>query len=469
MPDARVISLVVQFPEPERSEALLAQCQKQGKFTSTISYPDYSPEGVHLCLLSFRDRDVAAVGLGWRSILKPVSFSFRLRFDHITLFLKPLNIDRLLSGLPAHKVSEAGPVIKLDDDLWEVLKKRLLQHEPSLEVALTELEEIIANYTFVAQPKIKEVLGEQKDALGVALDIFGADRKQVFEEWREPDGEIGSFFDGLPNLVSEDTALAHDWGIFSGLDLQGTRGATKTFEKRSSKGKVLRRLRVMLTNRTKLESTLGVDMIYYVEDLGSFVLVQYKRMRQESQSGAPVYRPENDGNYQNEVIRMQRVNDICEGVRGVGHEHFRLREKPCYLKFISDDDFHPTGGELINGRYVPLDYWLELLDDPITKGRKDAVRVYWHHLKRYLSNAQFTGLVGDAWIGSSGVGTAELQELVAASLQGNRALLLAHEKRFPDEPKGGSAGISQPLAPVTAESVSPESKHLKIHLHLTND
>jgi hypothetical protein len=72
--------------------------------------------------------------------------------------------------------------------------------------------------------------------------------------------------------------------------------------------------------------------------------------------------------------------------------------------------------------------------------------------------------VSDAWIGSSGPSTAEIQELISACLKGNRAVLLAHEKRFPDDPAGGAAEI-QPIMPLEdAGAVEHEAVPIKIKL-----
>jgi len=88
--------------------------------------------------------------------------------------------------------------------------------------------------------------------------------------------------------LREDTMLFHDARTMPGWEEidRHVIGATEF----SNHGKTLT---VMNVNRRRLNGPLGVDLLYYHHRYQSFVLVQYKRMTLDGQSGL-CYRPTDD-------------------------------------------------------------------------------------------------------------------------------------------------------------------------------
>jgi hypothetical protein len=67
-------------------------------------------------------------------------------------------------------------------------------------------------------------------------------------------------------------------------------------------GKGGRELRICYANARALERQTGVDLIYYNEFHGSFVLVQYKKFN--SKGRELTYWPDSDKNFASELSRM---------------------------------------------------------------------------------------------------------------------------------------------------------------------
>jgi hypothetical protein len=154
-----------------------------------------------------------------------------------------------------------------------------------------------------------ELLNQERDGLGVLLDLAGI-RRQVLRTWSP--ARLGvPFLAGFPESVAlEDDLITHDIERFgSWLSLPSSQVAWRAFTDGRS------RIFVMNANRTAVERTLGVDVVYWHAERGSFVLVQYKKMQRQGSEKQDrfklIYRP--DHNLESELERMRRVDAMCSG------------------------------------------------------------------------------------------------------------------------------------------------------------
>ena len=116
--------------------------------------------------------------------------------------------------------------------------------------------------------------------------------------WREP-AAPSSFLAGLqPRAPIEDRLIDYDASVFDGWKLVERDAVGRAV---FAEGQNL--LTVINVNRSAIERTLGVDLVYFNHRFRSFVLVQYKRMRRES--GRSVYRP--DKGLEKELRRMREL------------------------------------------------------------------------------------------------------------------------------------------------------------------
>lgn len=140
-------------------------------------------------------------------------------------------------------------------------------------------------------------------------------------------------------------------------------------------------------------------------------------MRRENGEDANylAYRP--DHNLESELKRMRRVEVMCS--KSVGD--FRLSAAPCWLKLCDPQPRLRDPSELIRGMYLAREHFEKLLET--CRGPRGGVRLSYENVSRYLSNTTFIELVRDGWIGSSGVGTQQVGELIKESLETRHAVL----------------------------------------------
>lgn len=282
----------------------------------------------------------------------------------------------------------------------------------------------------------------ERDAIGISLEISGFDRSQVLVEREQSDSEPNSYIKRLrgvsSGLANEDRMIEHDAKIFDRLigrptDVVGT----VVFDKPSGE-----RLYVTNCNRTSVESTLGVDLIYYSELYHSFVMVQYKRMQRESSDH--VFRFCKDKNYEKEFKMMYQHDMDAQQAAATNPREYRLHPGAFYFKLCPDAFFDPISPEMINGMYFPVSYWDIISRAGETMGPKGGRRVSYDKSGRYFSNGLFAQLVRFGWIGSTNVATGLLQDLIMQSLENGRSVTLASGRALGDT---SSAKVSRSKRP----------------------
>jgi hypothetical protein len=258
-----------------------------------------------------------------------------------------------------------------------------------------------------------EVVSQEKDAVAIAMDIFGADRATIADVESGFQGNR-PFLAGLRNAVlREDPMAVHDAGVF----------ADWAVVERSAVGSVRfvkgdRSLTVINVNRTVIEEALGVDLVYYNEYFHAFVLVQYKRMYHDGGHGW-IYRP--DSHHDVEVQRMEKIPAL--GAKPADALSYRLDPGACFFKLCERVVFDAASTSLIPGLYVPLNYLAAAKD--IAKGPRGGAAFGYSTLPRHINNTQFVQLVQDGWIGSVGSVSDQLRDYVEARVQDGKSVMLA--------------------------------------------
>jgi hypothetical protein len=186
------------------------------------------------------------------------------------------------------------------------------------------------------------------------------------------------------------------------------------------------RLVVYTANRGPLESMLGVDLIYVNETVGNTVMVQYKMLEEHINPVTVetdwIFRP--DSQLNDEVSRM-KLPELDAKV-----DDYRLHRNPFYFKFVK----RKGDGESHQSFIISLDHLKQLLVSPKAKGPKDGVRVSYDALERvYLREYDFINLIRSGYIGTHKVESDTLHPIISDVAKGNRALVLAWQKRFKQE------------------------------------
>jgi hypothetical protein len=174
-------------------------------------------------------------------------------------------------------------------------------------------------------------------------------------------------------------------------------------------------LRTFLANKLEVERQTGADIIYYLEDLQSFVLVQYKRCTRENNELR--YRP--DGQLAKELVRLNALQALATGTPAVSLADHRLGTPFCFMKLCEPEQ--PLGVAISKGKYFDLHGF----DLSIATGPNGGKRIDYHDVDRYLTNTLFVELVAQGWVGSSGDVSEQVLKTLEASLKNDRSVLLA--------------------------------------------
>jgi hypothetical protein len=416
------------FDEAKRALALEERTANDS-FTDVVSGPDWQPKEVELCLLSFYDQQLNYAALGHRG--NKVAYKrYRFTFDNMVP-LGDLPFDeiekRLESRLAPHFVrSSTGFGGRVPPKTWEQLLEVIRQLHPAAAEEIDRLEELRRNSKNMLRQEGYQIMAQEKDAVGLALDIFNRgtpdiDRRKLLSQVKaDVKNKPAPFLKSLKSTyLIEDVMINNDSFVFGDWDV---------FEKQVLATVMVRRpdetLTIVNANRTDIEHTLGVDLVYYNHRFHSFVMVQYKRMVEE-RSGNFIYRPFNDKSYMKEYDLMKKFEADNPEVEDYDLEGYRLYAKTFFWKLCQSLSYKPTGTELIPGMYLPLDFWELLIRSDSLKGPQGGVGATRYNVNRHINNTLFTELVQGGWVGSRYGNTDVLSQIIQECLDGGDSLMLA--------------------------------------------
>jgi hypothetical protein len=192
-----------------------------------------------------------------------------------------------------------------------------------------------------------------------------------------------------------------------------------------------RRVTVLYADKEVEERVTGADLIYFREHFPGFVLVQYKRMRQEGADPHSPYGYRPDAQLREELRRMRAALATVPRSSSPGIEPatvaWRLHDQPFYIKLVQDGRARPTHGDLIAGMYFPIDLFELLLEDPTVRGPRRTRPIGWENAGRWLTNTDFLTLMQDGWIGSTGLATSHLEAIVNEVWATGQSALIVHD------------------------------------------
>jgi hypothetical protein len=342
----------------------------------------------------------------------------------ITTYERSISIERVRAVVPGLPVSDVRGVLRRQDDLIErngpltqaqgrTILIGILAVRTDLLTAVRDLVDALS--VAVATGPVGEIRAWEKDATGVLLDVAGIDR-DVLRDWR-PGPVVVPFLSGLPpaSRTEEATLLDHDAGRFGDWMAGDT---TEVGWRVFSQGE--QRIFIYNANAKAVEHALGVDLVYYHEPSGGFVLLQYKKMRRSSDNQQWGYRP--DARLKSELTRMRAVDDVCR--QDSSADNLRLVPTPCLVKLCEAQTIIADSSELIAGMYLTREHFEYVLASQQARGPRQGVVIGYHNVPRHMSNTTFTQLVGDGWIGSRGTGSEYVLSQIEASRQAGQAVVV---------------------------------------------
>lgn len=304
----------------------------------------------------------------------------------------------------------------------------------SLEQALERLApgaQAVFSFLRAARPSTDVVDGaairnlrEQRDACAIALEVAGLDPREHLDNLELDDTRpfLRSFTEASASeaaKIRHDAAVFEDWfpvpdDIVDVWRFQDAEDST-------------RRVTILYADKLPLEQVTGTDLIYYREETKAWVLVQYKRMTEESAESGLGYRP--DAQLDEELKRMALITVPDSGPDSLADA--RLSPEAFYIKLVEPDIRRPEGNKLAKGLYFPLSLFELVRASPAVKGPRGGVRIGWRNAGRYLDNSEFITLLKGSWIGSRGQASEVIQAVISAALEHGRAAVLAIDECVP--------------------------------------
>jgi hypothetical protein len=441
--------VLIFFDESQRRELIRDQIVVGNRsFSDALSVPDWELKKLSIALLSFSESKVDFISLVRRG-RRVATAKYKVEFSELIPLAIPIeDIEaRLHANLRRYLVrSSRGVGGSIPQETWNQTINIIKELRPSASLEIDHLLSLrdYAGYRLVGPSA--EVLLQEREALGAALDIFSGGnqlREKVLGRWAPPHDSVqelneelqqGTLVGSQPanesftneiskGYIQEESALQHDLFNWEGMTPIHQSGRSR-FRQGS------RVLEVHYANRNDLEHTLGVDLIYYNQEFELFALVQYKLMHKEDDT--MVYRP--DKQLHEELERMDRFvakyhldSDI------ESDQEFRLNSDGFFVKLVPNYGLRPASGDLIKGMYLTREYLRFLLGPNGPKGSRGGRLIHFDNAPRYLTNTDFTQVVNRGWIGMRRLHTDALRDLINRYYETGRAILLAYETSK-DEP-----------------------------------
>ena len=104
---------------------------------------------------------------------------------------------------------------------------------------------------------------------------------------------------------------------------------------------------------------------------------------------------------------------------------YRLGQDAFFFKVYPNPLGAPPPAGLLKGMYFPLSYWSPLIASPGVRGPRGGVQITYKNAERYLTNTQFTDLVGRGWVGSSSQDERMFVDVIEQSLSASHSITLA--------------------------------------------
>lgn len=428
---------LIAFDEEQRNTFLSEIRGLEDGFTDALSRGDWPVRQWEVCGLMFRPGVITHWALARRGD-KVVTGKARVEF--VEVVETSIRLDQVQAGLenPSQvKVisSRSGSGGAIGVPAWVAVKEVIGRVAPASLAALERLEKLKVQSREHIQRPGSSVVALERDALGMALDTFdstGKLRPRTLKGWVAPeDDHLSSFLDGLHGVRTiEDQIIAHDAATFpeAGATRFTAIGAVFRVGSRS--------LEVFNFNRTRVEHTTGADLLYFNQRHNAWTLVQYKSMErnESSRDKEAIYRP--DETFDKEIGQMngfrEETPDVwvpTEGITG-----YRLSGDGFYFKFCSRVQLEVLSEALMPGMYLPREYLIALLEDPGARGERGGRLVSFKNTGRHITNSLFSDLLRDGWIGTRGVSSEKVADIVHKAVEAGHSVTLARARPEGDEP-----------------------------------
>ena len=340
----------------------------------------------------------------------------------------PLKISDLIDSIaPRFRRYVSIPtyrVTTVPEKTWDTIIESLISLGNIRDNDIEELRATMDSRTESAQRSLPDAVAFERDAIATAFEIFSgglARKAYISSSTPVPDAPFIQRLCHRDLNVIEDTMIFHDILSFPVLIALQTAlvGAVKLTTQSGT-------LTVLNANRTRIERTLGVDLVYYNHQFNSFVLVQYKRLRGGEN---PVYRPTNDNSLTREIERMRAFERGMIPIEQ-NYRSYRLIESPFFFKLCKSQTTGDWNGRMLPGMFFPLSLWDLLMQSESVIGVHGGTAIGFDSAKRRFNNTEFIQLVKQGWIGTTNADSERINNIIVEQLDAGHSIIAAvHEPK----------------------------------------
>ncbi|MFQ6758557.1 MAG: hypothetical protein D9V46_04680 [Deltaproteobacteria bacterium] len=410
--------------EPERTQWLAERLYPDNEITESFSAIDWEFERRELVFLVLETEplSISAMALMERMHGSGGSGKLKMRMSKTIVFDTQISEHELNWKELNSVVSTPERLKRTDFKAWEFLLTKIRKLRPEYKELIDQL--ILYRETelrLLGQSDRVARLNEQRDGLGLTLDIAQLDRSSVLKGMNiEKADEANSILDLLDTLpIQERSLLEHDARLFKSL-LGEQPYHSAVFSNGAD-----RSVRIHVVDQTDIETVLGIDLIIYNTCFDNFLLLQYKRMQKGSKGWVYQINPTSNLNQQLKAMASFKSAVASSTPPSPTLWSYRLNDNPFYFKFC--EQFRPEARDdsLVPGITMCESHLTEYLALPESRGPKGGLSVGYHNCPRYLNNTEFIQLARVGWIGTGMQALPLLQKVLEANQKGGRAAMFA--------------------------------------------
>lgn len=278
------------------------------------------------------------------------------------------------------------------------------------------------------------ILNDERDALGLSLDIAGIERKSILSKIDDKKIETAEcIINAIDSIENHEIDMLHlDVQIFASLLNETSPHYAKFSDDRNNS------VRVMITDKTKIETVTGVDLIIVDLKHNNYLMLQYKRMDKIDSDGWK-YNITASSNIHKQLSDMEKYKSLVEQHTSAGDDldvwDYRLNENPFYFKFCEGTTRGSTKDTLTPGITIAYDYLYRHFGLPLNAASKINGPIGYFNCKKYLSNTEFVMLMKEGWIGGNSRYSDSIMKLLAYNKSKGRRALVAIIETPKEEPK----------------------------------
>lgn len=414
--------------EPGRTPKIAESLYYPGEASESFSAMDWTFERREIALLSLTPgvANIDAVVLMERMHGSGGTGKLKLRMWSPIMIEQPIKPEEIADVFPATaRLCTAETFRRIPHEEWPTLLDAIKRQRPDLAERLDSLVEMREQQSRLSGNDRRILrLTEQRDALGLTLDIASLDRKSILREAHlSRIGTATSVLDLLDQEALQEQDLVR-------IDQRAFEGLLAADEIRSSRftGPGAREVRVHVYDKKPLETVLGIDLLIFLADYESYLLLQYKSMEPKSDDEGKTWSYLVDQQLMNQIGTMDRAAAAIarqQTPREDTMKHWRLTDEAFYFKFCETTRPDARDDALVAGITLGHSYLKRFLALPEAQGKHGGYRVGYNNCPRYLNNSQFVGLAREGWIGCDQRGYTLISDVIKAGMESGRSAMLA--------------------------------------------